>query len=180
MKKFFFGLILTGLAFSGIALAQALPESATLEFHIINASQENADAMDVGAQAGDVLRYELMLSSETEDVMGFETSVDLTQILKAGEVIDTGLGEIDGNILTFPSVDKSAPCTHEFTFFVRIGQNCGGMQTLPVRWEGINRNITLHCGLAPTGPDAWGTFIFGILAAAAIFLSWGFSRKEAV
>jgi hypothetical protein len=124
------------------------------------------------------LRYDLLLNSEEEDIVDFETSIDLTHILKAGNILETGLGEIHEGVLRFPSIDKSAPCTHKFTFFVRINQHCGNMDLLPVLWENLEKNVTLYCGLTPTGPDSWGMFAFGIFAIVVIFFSWKFLQKK--
>ncbi|MCF7918110.1 hypothetical protein K9L27_03910 [Candidatus Gracilibacteria bacterium] len=161
----------------GTASAQ-VPPSASFALSVVNISQDNKNAVIQGAQPGDVLRYELMLTSQREDVIDFSTSVDVTNILKAAEIIDTGLGEINRNVLTYPAINQKAPCTYAFTFFARIRPNCGDMKNISVTWEGKTIQAPLHCGLVPTGPDTWGTLFFGFFAAVAIFISWAFSKKN--
>lgn len=131
------------------ASAQAVPD---LGFSVLNISQENKDAQTVGAKEGDVLRYELLIDSKVEDVSNFIASADLSEVLVGGELIDTGLGVLEGNNLVFPAFSQTAPCQKVFTFFVRI-KPCDAVDSLIAKAHGKTLKVDITCGLTKTGPS---------------------------
>lgn len=149
MKKSLFLLGFLSLFFSFSVFAQSVPD---LSFSVLNVSQENKDAQTVGAREGDVLRYEFLIDSKSEDVANFVASVDLSKVLNGGELIDTGLGVLNENVLDFPSFSQSAPCQKVFTFFVRI-KPCNGVTSLTATAHGKTTKVDINCGLTKSGPS---------------------------
>jgi hypothetical protein len=147
--------------------AFSLPQTTQVSFSVVNISRDNADAQAVGAGPGDVLRYELRIQSDTEDVNGFIATVDINQVLQAAEIIDTGLGEINGSTLTYPPFTQLAPCQQVFTFFARIKEDCGGVKNLQASSTGQTANVPIACSLTRTGP---GMNNWWILASLLIVL----------
>ncbi len=141
----------------------ALPSSAQIAFSVINISQNNQDAQAVGARPGDVLRYELALRSDVEDVVDYVASVDVSSIINAVDFTDTGLGVLAGGRVSFPSYSHKAPCEQIFTFFVQVKPDCGDIKVMRVDAEGQATMVNLSCELAHTGPTERWLFMTGLL-----------------
>ena len=180
MKKILAIIGLSFLVMGNVSLAQQaiLPASTQVTFKVLNVSQDNKDAQQTGANPGDVLRYELTIKSDTEDINNFVASIDVSNILKAAELIDPGLGKLEGNNLIYPAFSYQAPCEQVFTFFVRVKENCGGMDKVTVTAQGISTNVVLHCGLAQTGLSYTWFIAGGIFCILLSFLLF-FSRRSA-
>ncbi|MCF7812665.1 hypothetical protein K9M59_03695 [Candidatus Gracilibacteria bacterium] len=176
--KNFFRFALAAFFLSSISFAQALPPSVDFTLEAVNISHENKNAEQLGARPGDVVRYELTLYSETENIIDYTSQVNVAQVLETSEIIDTGLGVLQGNMLVYPAVNKSAPCTHTFSFFARVKPDCGSFESVSLSWEGQSVNVPLHCSLTPTGPASNGTFAFALIAGIAILISLAFNRKS--
>ncbi len=175
MKKvFLFGLGL--LVFPLVVGAAPLPLSTEVSVSVMNISQDNADAKQVGARPGDILRYALSIRSESEDVVEYVPQMDIGDILERAAVVNAGMGEVVENILTFPVFTKAAPYEQEFTFFVRV-KSCSGDPKITFNVEGVNGDVQVQgCALASSGASqAWGMFtIVGIGLLLLVF--WG-NRK---
>ena len=169
MQKWFLGFAVS-IFFPMLVSAQnfGIPASAVTDFSVVNVSQENSDAQKVGARAGDVLRYELKIQSGVEDVNNFVATVDLVQLLDGFEMVDAGLGKIDGNTLTFPPFSHLAPCEQIFTFFARAKENCGQLQSVVVSSTGKTITVPVNCKLAKVGPSADMLIFGGFLIALFI------------
>ncbi len=148
MKKLLFALaaIVAPLTVSAQALPTGLTDGVNYDFTVLNISQGNKDATQIGARAGDVLRYEVRVSSETDDVKDFITSVDVSEITKVADIIDSGLGKVDGMTLTYPAFSHLAPCDKTFTFFARVKKDCGTMSGVKVIANDVaTLNVQLNC-----------------------------------
>ncbi len=140
-------------------------------YGVINVSQNNADAQSVGARTGDVLRYEYVINSEQEDVVNFVASLDISQILQNADIIDAGLGNVNGGTITFPSFTQQAPCKKVFTFFVRVNKCTPNTQMVSTSNTGEQTSVRLDCELAQSGPGSlmmWYMTIALVLGFIAI------------
>lgn len=139
-------------------------------YGVVNVSQNNANAQSVGAREGDVLRYEFKIKSDQVDVVNFVTSLDISQILQNAEIIDAGLGNVNGGTITFPSFTQQAPCEKVFTFFVRLNK-CTPDTQMVSSGNGQQTAVKLDCELARSGPGSmmlWYMTIALILGFIAI------------
>ena len=159
MLGFSFGLV----SIFNTAMAQVLPAGSETKFTVLNISEDNKDAVSVGASAGDTLRYEFELSSTENDVMGFDLVVDISELLKSADIIDAGTGQVLGEELIFPTFSQSAPCSAKFTFFVRV-KPCNGVTTLKTSANGKSLSVGLGCNLMKTGPGSDLQYFFLIFA----------------
>lgn len=175
MKRILILAVLLSSVFSISVFAQALPSTAEVTFSVVNISQENKDAQQVGANNGDVLRYEILINSATEDVSDYVATLDLENLLGVTEIIDTGLGELTETQLSFPAFSQAAPCEKVFTFFVRV-KPCDGKNSVEVTVNGKTTKVTLNCGLTESGPGF--TWKLMILLAVGTMLIFGFSFRR--
>ncbi len=189
MKQIVLGLILT-FGLTGLVNAQSLPGSATSSISVVNISQGNKDATQVGVRAGDALRYELIISSDSEDVTDYVAQIDISGIQDRVEIIDITKGRVEGGKIIFDSYSHSAPCEKKFSFFVRFKDCSVGSGALSISSEGKSASVATSCsgGAAPaqntpskviklpsTGPSIW--IIFG--AIGMMFL-YGIARLGAM
>jgi LPXTG-motif cell wall-anchored protein len=160
-------------------VAEMGTEDAEFSYQVINISQENAQAQSSGANPGDVLRYELKITSDFTNIENYIAEIDVSDILKKGEIIDAGLGEVYGNILRFPAFSQEAPCERIFSFFVRI-KPCDEIDDYQVRStaEGIQTQVPINCGLAQTGPGMMWSWMMIIGAALLTFFFWGMQSRS--
>jgi len=165
MKKVLLGLVLMLGLMVGSAHAQTLPPDTQINFSALNISMENQDAEQVGARAGDVLRYELKLSSD-QAITDYETSINVGEILSAAELLDTGLAALDGEALAYPLLSRSSAWEQAFTFFARVAPDCGGMQDMSTAFGAQTVKVSLQCQMPRTGPT--GLFV-GIFATLLLF-----------
>lgn len=159
----------------------SLPTSAQVTLSVTNTSQDNADATQSGARPGDVLRYEIMLNSPTEDVVNYVPTIDVSGIESVVEFTNTGFGVRENGQIVYPSYSHQAPCTQAFTFFVRVNEDCGSMSAMPVSsTEAGSVSVPLNCGLAQTGPSQAFYFLAGLmmLVLTLIFTVFGRSRSS--
>ena len=174
MKKFILGLgLMVGLLW-GSTWAQDLPTETQVGFAVLNISQDNQNAREVGARPGDVLRYELVLAS-TESIADYETRVNIAEIVQAAELIDTGLGEMTDNFLIFPKFSREGGWQQEFTFFARIKQDCGEVGQIRTSFGAKILTVPLQCELMKTGPTG---FIIGIFLVIVLFGYLFFGRRR--
>lgn len=191
MKKLFyvFALSLLVTPFASAQFDEMMPPSGNITTEsvtVINASQDNQDALSVGARPGDILRFEYRVESET-GVSNFVPMVSLGDFSGA-TITDPGLGAFDAGNLVFPMIENGVPPLQEsYTFFARVNEQCGGQTMLNVTPQGGNP-ITVNltecaqtggegscygpngCGtdLPSTGPQT--TVISIILGVLGIFL----------
>lgn len=161
--------------------AGVLPSSATVVMSVVNTSQDNADATQSGARPGDVLRYEIMLNSQTEDVVNFVPSINVSGIEAVVEFTNTGFGVLNAGQLVYPAYSHQAPCTQAFTFFVRVKDDCGSITSMTVtNAEAGSVVVPLNCGLAQTGPSQTFYLIAGLLMImlTIVFSVFGRSRSS--
>jgi len=187
MQKSSFGFVKGGLVvflmtfLSGIAFAQELatyPDFVITDFSVINISKENSDAVQVGARAGDVLRYEVAVGSQTTDIAGLVPQVEAGEVLQAGDIIDSGLGVAKGNVLEFPAYSAAAPCEKAYTFFVRLKEDCGGLESVSATFAGKTLKVPVACKLTKVGPST-NVMIFGGLVVVLFLGSFMFRRVRA-
>jgi len=167
MKKYLLSLT---FLFVPIVFAQ-VPPGVVVDYSVENTSHDNRNAQSMGAAPGDVLRYKLEISSPSENITNFLPVMDVTQILAQGELIDTGFGQLNGNMLEYPLVNGLAPYQSEYTFFMRVNQPCRADRIVSTAL-GQTTNVPLSCDgepLSSSGP-AGGTVI-----ALAVFMLglWG-------
>lgn len=102
---------------------------------VINASQDNQDALMVGARPGDILRFQYTVQSDTE-LSNFVPMLSLGDF-SGGTVTDAGQGVLDAGNLVFPMLENGIPPVQEnYTFFVRVNEQCGGQTMLNVSPQG--------------------------------------------
>ena len=154
---------------SVFAQNEAVPE---VDVNVVNISQDNKNALSVGARVGDVLKYEVSVRSQIDNAVGFETQIDVSQVLQATEIIDAGLGTLDGEDLAFPGFTQVAPYEKDFSFFARVIEGCGGLDVLEVSAHGVTKKVDLACGLADTGPGM--EFAFMIVLMLSGVVCWNF------
>ncbi|MCK5461301.1 hypothetical protein KAI58_04940 [Candidatus Gracilibacteria bacterium] len=177
MKKIIILAVLFSPVFSFSVFAQTLPTTADVTFSVLNVSQENKDAQQIGANNGDVLRYEILISSDEEDVVNYITTVDLTNLLEATEIIDTGFGELTGTQLGFPAFSQTVPCEKSFSFFVRV-KPCDGNASVEVSVNGKTTKVMLNCGLTESGSSfSWKLMVL-LGVGTMIFFGFSFRRKS--
>lgn len=186
MKKLFYAFALL-LFITPSAFAQwdeALPPTENIT--VINAAQDNQDALQVGARPGDILRFEYTVESQT-DVSNFVPMISLGDFSGA-TITDPGEGFLDAGFLVFPIIENGiAPLQQKHIFFARVNEQCGGQTMLSVSsQDGIPTTVNLNecsqeggegscygpngCGtdLPSTGPQT--TVISLILGIMGIFL----------
>lgn len=154
-----------------------LPASAQVNLSVINVSQNDANAQVSGAQPGDILRYEIALSSQTEDVVDFVPTVNVSNILNMVEITETGFGVLENGNIVYPAYSHQAPCDQVFTFFVRVLDNCVDGSALQVSSpEAGGTAVNLNCGLAQTGPaQRW--LLLGALMVLLAVLGFGLGGR---
>lgn len=162
------------LAFGVLGLLLAVPVSAAVDLGVQNVSQDNLNAVRVGARAGDVLRYEITISGEAEE--GMETDIDLSRLLNNVTMVNAGGGAVDGTTLTFPE-DFCLTCgSQQFSFFVRVNKECQSGDSLIVGMGEDELVVDLNCDeLAQSGP---GPVIFAVLAMVAILAAVIFPARK--
>ncbi len=179
MKKILTGIGVLSL-FVSTAMAQSFDPTGDVgqvnTYSVINMSQKNADAQNVGAREGDLLRYEFKIQSDKEDVVNFVTSIDVTSILQNADIIDMGLGNLTGNTLTFPSFTQQAPCIKVFTFTVRL-KKCSGKIAMTSSGHGLKTIVPLSCGLVKSGPSV-NAMWYGAIAVLLGFIMIGFFNRR--
>ena len=132
-KTFFFGLICSLFAFSSVFAFDQI------NFQVENISQANQNALSVGANLGDVLRFDI--DAMPLNGMQKTLSVDISGLISNAEVIDTGFGVLQGNSLDFPVHEGS-----DMSFFARVNGTCAsGEAKLTVSSETFSVNIPLNC-----------------------------------
>jgi len=162
----------------GTADAQALPNTASTSFSVVNMSQGNQDASVVGANPGDVLRFSYIITSDSEDVKNFVPSFNVANILSGAEIIDTQLGTLAGSTLTYPEYSHAAPCSKEWVFVARV-KDCGEVNqvsstALPTNQSAMAPLMCEEKPLVNVGPEQnqwWvvvALVVFGILALAVV------------
>lgn len=160
----------------------SLPGSATTEFSVLNISQGNKDATQVGVRPGDALKYELTINSDADDVQDYVARVDVSKILDQVQIIDVTKGKLQGSHIVFDPFSHEAPCKQVFAFYVRF-KECNGMSSLQVNAEGKTTNVGTTCSGAPTkastppptktvklpttGPNLW--IIVGIIGLIGFY-----------
>ena len=144
-------------------LPSSIPDSAQLSFSVVNISQDNKDASLSGAVAGDILRYELVLNSETEDILDYEAFIDVSGLVDQVEFTDLGLGSLQDGIIAFPSFSKAAPCKQVFSFFVQVKECKEGQSSLRADAEGQSAQVPRNCDLSATGPAPNWILLMGVL-----------------
>lgn len=118
---------------SAWAQADISPEASLT---VINASQDNQDALVVGARPGDILRFEYTLESQIE-INDFVPMIALGDF-SGGTVTDPGVGVLEAGNLVFPMIENQIPPIQEsYTFFVRVNEQCGGQTTLELSPQGV-------------------------------------------
>lgn len=157
--------------------SSSLPSSATTSLSVVNISQNNADAMETGARPGDILRYEFVMDSQSEDVKDYIARINVSGIMPAVTFTDVGLGSLEGSVLTFPAYSQQAPCNQVYTFFVQVAEDCGDLENVTVSAEGKNVRVNLNCGLSQTGPSNGLLFWGFALILAAMGMMWISNRR---
>lgn len=126
MKKISFLLA----SFLFVTAANAQFDVPFVDYSVLNISQDNVDATVSGAHPGDVLRFEMTITSDT-DVAEFIPQANLLDILPAATLTDQGLGEVQGNDLVFPTIaNATAPVEEKFVFFARVKEDCGSVTSV--------------------------------------------------
>lgn len=121
MKK----LLIVALVFCfSIPLVRAFD---SIDVSVENISQNKQDAEKIGARTGDVLRFDIDVTGSGDDFL----DVDVQDILKKADIIDTGFGELQGTNLKFPVGQGS-----DMSFFVRLLGTCPANDTFLRAWVG--------------------------------------------
>lgn len=170
--------------FAGVTVATpsegsaGLPSSAQTSFSVVNMSKDNADATQSGVQAGDILQYTFAFESNTEDVTNFIANFDVSGLIGKVEFTELGLGQLNGNMITYPSYSNKAPCDSSFSFVVRV-KPCDELDSknLSASIDGLNRSLAVSCGLSPTGPSQYIVFA-SVLAIMSLMVIFFFSRRR--
>lgn len=163
---------------SAMGVSGNLPDSAQVTLSVINISQDNADALQVGARAGDVLQYAISLNSTVEDVVDYVPMIDVSNLTSAVEFTNTGFGVLENGALTFPAYSHQAPCEQTFTFFVRVNEDCGQLTSLSASsLETGSVNVALNCGLTKTGPTQRFYLMLGLIMLV-LALGFGLSTRS--
>ncbi len=160
---------------SAMAPSGNLPASANATFSVVNVSQDNQDAETVGARPGDLLRYELRITSDVEDVNDYVASIDVANVIAALDFTDTGLGVLENGRITYPAYSNAAPCEQVFTFFAQVKPDCGDLRSLAVGAEGDSTTVGTSCELAQTGPGQRIFLVAGIMVlmmSLILGMSW--------
>jgi len=158
--------------------SQGLPSSAQVTLTVTNVSQDNANATQSGARPGDVLRYEITLNSQTDDVVNYVPSVNVSGIEKVVEFTNTGFGVRESGSIVYPAYSNQAPCTQAFTFFVRVLDDCADLTALSVSTpQAGSVSVPLNCGLAQTGPSQSLFLLAGLMMLVLTLIFGVFSRK---
>ncbi len=177
MKKILavFGLAI--FAVSNLTFAQGSgPE---VDFSVINVSNGNRNAQSVGARPGDVLRYNLKVRSQTQDVVNFVPQIDIHQALQTTEPVDVGIGEIkEGGLLAYPVLNQPAPMERDYSFFTRVKPDCGNMGQLTVSAHGKVTVTKLTCGLTTTGPSTVVILCLALLVIMVLLFSFHVYKNE--
>ena len=167
MKKLVLAFGVVGLFFAGSTFAAT-------EFQVQNVSQDNVNAVRIGATSGDVLRYEISITGDSE--VGRATEIDLTEVLDAATMVNAGGGAVDGNILVFPENFCLTCESQTFSFFVRANEECVNGNTLDVSFGGQDLGVQLKCDeLAESGPE---TLILAVVALVVLLASVMFSNRK--
>lgn len=177
MKKILLAAVLVFTSFEVTFAQDANQIPPEVDLNVVNISQDNKNALDVGAKVGDVLKYEVLVSSQDNNATGFETRADISQILQAAEVIDAGLGNLEGEELIFPTFTQVAPYEKEFSFFVRIQEGCGGLDALEGTFNGVTKRIDLACGLTDSGPGMEFALMIVLMLSGVVV--WNFIGHRA-
>jgi len=158
----------------------SLPSSADVSLSVINISQDNTNAVSSGVRPGDVLRYEVSMSSALEDVVDYVPVVDVSAITDMVEFTNTGLGLLEGGRITYPAYSHKAPCEQVFTFFVRVLDNCDNGSALRVSSPETGAvSVNLDCGLTQTGPTQQWFLLAGlVMLIAALMFTVGTRRTS--
>lgn len=155
-----------------------LPNSAQVNLTVTNISQDDQNAQVVGARPGDVLAYTISLNSPTEDVIDFIPTVNIANISSMVEFTDTGFGVRENGNIIYPAYSHQAPCEQEFTFFVRVLDQCVEGASLQVSSpETGGTAVNLNCGLAQTGPTQQLFLLLG-LVMLIVTLFFTFSARS--
>ncbi len=144
-------------------------------FKVFNVSQQNSDAEVSGARIGDVLRYEFIIDSPKNDVVNFVTSLNINDIINSAEIVDSGLGNINEGVITFPAFTQQAPCKKVFSFFARI-KDCTGDKNLTASGHNQSVTVPLNCELAKSGPSS--KMIMYLTLGVVSFIMLGLLRKR--
>lgn len=159
--------------------SSSLPSSAQVTLTVTNVSQDNADAVQSGARPGDVLRYEVMLTSNDDDVVNYRPTINVAAIESVVEFTNTGFGVRENGLIVYPAYSHQAPCTQAFTFFVRVLEDCADMTSLNVSApQAGNTVVPLNCGLAQTGPSQKLFLMVGIIMIFFTLLFAIFNRRR--
>ena len=175
MKKILLTSVLILASFSSVFAQDALPPE--VDIAVVNISQDNKNALSVGARVGDVLKYEIAIRSQTSNAVEFETQIDVSHVLQATEIIDAGLGQLDGEALVFPAFTQVAPYEKDFSFFTRVIEDCGGLNTLEVTAHGVTKKVDLACGLTDSGPGMEFALMIVLMLSGVVF--WNFMGHRA-
>ncbi len=168
---------LTPAAGEGEDTPISLPADGVVDFSVINISQENENAEISGANAGDTLRYEVIIKTISSSLIDFEPIVDISDILVATEIIDAGLGEVVGNNLVFPTFSQAAPCEKVFSFFVRVKEDCGQLETIISKFHNETTTVEISCDLPETGSG--NQMVLLIAFILGVFVIFGIRRFRA-
>ena len=154
-----------------LAHSAPLPSSAEVSLTATNISQENADATEIGANSGDVIRYDLEIKSQTAKIENYSASIQLDPLFAQNfEIVDLGMGRQQSSEIVFDPVTASAPSSQMMTFFARVKAQCADKTSILVESESAATSVKLSCQLSATGPSL-GVWLLLILAAG---LGFGF------
>lgn len=175
LKLFTFAFLFTSVSYAQPLVPGGDPflgggNAMTINYSVINVSQDNKNATVSGAHPGDVLRFEMEVMSEI-DVIDYTPSIAVTNLLNAVTLTDPGRGSLAGSNMVFPTIANGlAPFSEKYVFFARVLERCGGAQTIQTQANGGPMlNIGLQncdhtggegacngpngCGLTSTGPQ---------------------------
>lgn len=163
------------LAFGALGILFALPASAAIDFQVQNVSQDNSNAVRVGANPGDVIRYEVSISGEEPE--GMMRDVDLSEVLNSSTMVNAGGGTLVGDLLLQYPEEFCSTCDNQvFSFFVRVNPECVNGDVLEAEVEGELSRVRLNCDeLAESGP---APLAFAVLAMIVILASVMFSNRK--
>jgi len=177
MKKIFLVAVFLFSIFA--ARAQVLPAGTMVSFSVANISKENQDAEKVGAEPGDMLRYELSIKTDDQQIENFSPEIDLQNLLDAAEIVNFGTGKVENNFLIFPKYSCSKNCEKNFSFFARVKKDCGGAEKISATTIKMETNVPLSCFLIGTGPSK-KIFIFSAVAIFFFFLILFSARRKKI
>ena len=152
-----------------------------IHLNVLNVSENNQDAMSIGARPGDILRYELQINSD-QSVSNLTPEIEVKDLLTKAQIVDAGLAKQSDSKLNFPILEKNPPVSETYTFFARVNKECPSedMRNINVSGHGQETNVKIICGLAKSGTDYKNILITFVIVLVVGIASLILKKKQTV